>query len=137
MKALLITLALALSTTSMAQLEPSLDPGLELIESEDQHIEGDISCSIGILSSFSGTFQQRSGAQGLCNGFDSFCSIRQFGNSFYESNYRRRVVFRGRGGNHQQARRRAFDLYFDFIDRGRFFRNRFGHQFVFSKGCSS
>ena len=137
MKALLITLALALSTSSMAQLEPSVDPALELIESEGPHIEGDISCSIGIVSSFRGTFERRSGAQGLCSGFDSFCSIRQFGNSFYESSYRRRVVFRGRGGNHQQARRKAFNLYFDFLDRGRFFRSRFGHQFVFSKGCSS
>lgn len=123
--------------TPMALSEgPRIDSSIEVIESEDK-TESDRFCDIGILSSFTGSFERRSLAQTLCSGFDDFCSIRQFGNQFYESNYRRRVIFRGRGSNHRDARRNAFDLYFNFLDNGRFYHNRFGHQFVFSSGCSS
>lgn len=129
---------LSLSTISLAQsLAPSIDADIELIEA-DSHDEADNrSCDIGILTSFQGAFDRRSLAQGLCSGFDDFCSIRQFGNQFYESSYRRRVTFRGRGDSHQSARRSAFSLYFDFLDKNRFYQNRFNHQFIFSGDCSS
>ena len=123
--------------SAVGQAGPTIDPSLELIQNEGPHEESDRFCDIGILSRFGGSFENRGVAQNFCSGFDEFCHIRQFGNQFYEVNYRRRVVFRGRGQSHRDARRNAFDLYFDFLDSGRFYYGRFGHQFIFSNDCRS
>ena len=93
-------------------------------------------CDIGVQFSFRGNFQSLSGAQGFCRGFDDFCRTRRFSDRFYESNYRRRIVFRGRGNDRRGGRANAFNLYFDFINRGNFHNNRFNHQFFFSDNCS-
>ena len=92
-------------------------------------------CDISVVSLSGGSFQSLNSANQFCRQFDKFCIVRSFGDRFYESSYRRRHIFRGRGSSYDSARNASWQLYSDWLNRGRFYQGRFTHSFFFGDNC--
>lgn len=131
---LFVSLMAIFGPLTLAESAPTIEEGVETLA--DPEATGSYFCDLGAVSRTRGSFGSRSDADRFCSRFNQFCFVRQYGDGFYEADYRSRINFRGRGSSFGQARANAFDLYFNWFGSFSYgYDSRFLHEFIWGANC--
>jgi hypothetical protein len=129
--AFLLCTPIALGELTNAELNYTDVP--RVIQAPDADLEAEIYCDLVVVVVSRGSFTALRNAKDFCKGYSPFCIVRTYSKNFYESDFRHRVIFRGRGDNYNSGRQQAWNLYNNFIGKRGYYKSQFNHSFHFTQ----